>query len=81
MNGTLHITINLNFNPGDDYHYGDDGDGDTINLNFDRGNNDRYHHNYGCDDDVTTDNFMAKESVQIQNLLNIILVRDDEASG
>ena len=24
---------------------------------------------------------MAKESVQIQNLLNIILVRDDEASG
>ena len=38
----------------------------TINLNFDRGNNDRYHHNYGCDDDVTTDNFMAKESVQIK---------------
>ena len=24
---------------------------------------------------------MAKESVQIQNLLDIILVRDDEASG
>ena len=46
----------------------------TINLNFDRGNNDRYHHNYGCD-------LMAKESVKIQNPLNIILVRDDEASG
>ena len=49
----------------------------TINLNFDHGNNDRYHHDYGCDDDVTTD----KVGVQIQNLLNIILVRDDEASG
>ena len=36
----------------------------TINLNFDRGNNDRYHHHYGCGDDVTTDNFMAKESVK-----------------
>ena len=28
----------------------------TINLNFDHGNNDRYHHDYGCDDDVTADN-------------------------
>ena len=27
-----------------------------INLNFDRGNNDRYHHDYGCGDDVTTYN-------------------------
>ena len=27
-----------------------------INLNFDRGNNDRFHHDYGCGDDVTTYN-------------------------